>query len=131
MTEVPAMFRNGMMPVRFMNSTMKKIVVSSGRKRRPSFLPSRSSAMLTRTKSRPISTIDWKRPGMSFMRRVPSQKTRSEREGGEKPDRSMIRLNSKATDGEQGRGEELVDRGTVEASIIGACGLDQQVHSVS
>ena len=76
MTDVPAMFRTGMMPVRFMNSTMKKIVVRIGRKRLPSFLPSRSSAMLTRTKSRPISTRLCKRPGTSFMRRVPSQKTR-------------------------------------------------------
>ncbi len=78
MTLVPAMLSGGMIPVMFMKRIMKNIVVRMGRKRWPSFLPSRSSAMLTRTKSSPISTMLWKRPGTTRIRLVPSQKmTRS------------------------------------------------------
>ena len=75
MIAVPAMFRNGMTPVMFMNRIMKNIVVRIGRNRSPSFLPSRSCAMLVRTKPRPISTRLWNRPGTIVILRVPSQKT--------------------------------------------------------
>jgi len=75
MTLVPAMLRPGMMPVMFIVKIMKNIVVSSGRNRLPSTLPRRSSAMLTRTKSRAISTRLWNRPGTTRMLRVPIQNT--------------------------------------------------------
>ena len=74
-TEVLAMLNPGMVPVRFIARIMKKKVVRIGRKRRPSFLPSRSSAMPTRTKSSPISMSDCPRPGTIFRLRVASQKT--------------------------------------------------------
>ena len=107
------------MPVRFMNRTMKKIVVRIGRNRLPSFLPSRSSAMFTRTKSRPISTRLWNRPGTSFMRRVPSQKTiRSGDDRDEADQHDAVDLEGGALEEERG-GEELVDRRTVEATIVG------------
>jgi len=53
------------------------MLVSKGKKRLPSFSPSRSSAMLTRTKLNPISTTPWKRPGTTVILRVPSQNTRN------------------------------------------------------
>jgi hypothetical protein len=71
------MLSPGIIPVRFINRTMKKMEVMSGKNRLPSFFPRMSSAMFTRTSSSPISTRLWKRPGIRLMRRVPSQKMRT------------------------------------------------------
>ena len=120
MTEVPAMFRNGMTPVRFMNSTMKKIVVRIGRNRLPSFLPRRSSAMFTRTRSRPISTRLWKRPGHDAHAARAEPEDEEQRDDGDELRTSVIRLISNGVpSNSNAAGKNSIDRRTVEATFVG------------
>ena len=74
------------MPVRFMNRIMKKIVVRIGRKRLPSFLPSRSSAMLRGRSRGPSRRGSGTGRARAACWRVPSQKTMSSATTAMKPD---------------------------------------------
>jgi hypothetical protein len=72
---VPAMLRNGTMPVRLNPRIATKTVVSRETYRLAFSLPSTSSAMPVRTKSSTHSIADWNRPGTSVARRAATTKS--------------------------------------------------------
>ena len=119
MIAVPAMFRNGMMPVMFMNRIMKNIVVRIGRNAIAVLLAEQVVAMLTRTK--PKTHLDEaleRGRGRSSCCRVPSQKTTTTMDDEDLDEhRSRIELERRAFE-QQDRREELFDRRAVEPAIV-------------
>ena len=68
------MFRKGVTLAMLLASTMKKMVVMTGRKRLPCSLPRISSAMLIRTKSSAYSPTFWTPRGTIFGLRIAMMK---------------------------------------------------------
>jgi hypothetical protein len=113
MIAVPAMFRNGMMPVRLKNRIMKKIVVRIGRNRWPSFLPRRSSAMLTgRSRGPSRRSLEPAGDETHVARAEPEEE--HERDRRQELDQVDAR-DGDSRDREENVREELVDRRAVES----------------